>query len=228
MRLPPLVHLVDDDPAIRDALTLMFRSRGFRPRAYCAADECLADAGPLTSGCVVADMRLPDMTGVELTRRLRALGATPPVVIITASAGASLTVEALAAGASDLLEKPFDDEALLASVRRALAARRGERDNDAETRAILARFGSLSAEERRVLAGIAKGRPSRDIAQGLGLDLRTVELHRANIMAKANIDTLVELARLSVIAASAKAVEAREPNPPLRRRRSNLRGAAAA
>lgn len=227
MRPAPFVHLVDDDPAIRDALTLMFRSRGFRPRAYCSADECLAAAGPQTSGCVVADMRLPDMTGVELTQRLRALGATPPVVIITASAGASLTVEALAAGASDLLEKPFDDDALLASVRRALAARRSESDSDAETRAILARFGSLSAEERRVLAGVAKGRPSREIAQGLGLDLRAVELHRANIMAKANIDTLVELARLSVIAARAKAGEARDSTPSPQRR-SNLPGAAAA
>ncbi|PWB93818.1 response regulator transcription factor [Methylosinus sporium] len=228
MRPAPLVHLVDDDPAIRDALTLMFRSRGFRPRAYRAAEECLAEAGPKTSGCIVADMRLPDMTGVELTRRLRASGATPPVVIITACAGASLAVEAMAAGASDLLEKPFDDEALLASVRRALAARRGEGDIDAETRAALARFGELSEDERRVLAGVAKGRPSRDIAEGLGLELRAVELHRANIMAKANIGTLVELARLSVIAASVKASEGREPNPPMRRRRSNLRGAAAA
>jgi two-component system, LuxR family, response regulator FixJ len=229
MRPAPLVHLVDDDPAIRDALTLMFRSRGFRPRAYRSAEDCLATAGPETTGCVVADMRLPDMTGVELTRRLRASGATSPVVIITASAGASIAVEAMAAGASDLLEKPFDDEALLASVRRALTARRGEQEIDAETRAIVARFGALSEEERRVLAGVAKGRPSRDIAQGLGLELRTVELHRANIMAKANIGTLVELARLSVIAASAKTgVAAREPNPPLRRRRSNLRDVAAA
>ncbi|MBY6243634.1 response regulator transcription factor [Methylosinus sp. Sm6] len=218
----PLVHLVDDDAAVRDALCVMFRARGFRVRGSCSAAACLDGLGRRPSGCLVADLRLPDMSGLALLARLRERGERLPVVIITASAGAPLAVEAMAAGASDLLEKPFDDEALLASVRRALAASRGDAAREAETRAILARFAALGETEREVLAGLAEGRPSPEIAASLGMELRAVELHRANIMAKANVATLVELVRMSAIAATA----ARAPTPS--RRRSNPRGAAAA
>jgi two-component system response regulator FixJ len=231
MTSSPLVHLVDDDPAVRDALCVMFRSRGFRVRPWGSAKDCLDGLGRRPSGCVVADMRLPDMSGLALLAKLRERRVRLPAVIITASAGAPLAVQAMEAGASDLLEKPFDDEALLASVRRALAAGRGAEAQDAETRAILARFAVLGAEERNVLAVLAKGRPSPEIATALGLDLRTVELHRANIMAKANVATLVELVRMSVIAswASTRSADAaRTPPSPSRPRRSNLRGAAAA
>jgi two-component system response regulator FixJ len=222
-----LVHLVDDDAAVRDALGVMFRSRGFRVRAYPSATDCLDGLGRRPSGCVVADMRLPDVSGLALLSRLRARGVALPAVIITASAGAPLAVEAMEAGASDLLEKPFEDEALIASVRRAIATGRGEEGRDAETRAILARFAALGEEERDVLAGLARGRASPEIAAALGIDLRAVELHRANIMAKANVGTLVDLVRMSVIAA--RSGEAGRPAPnPSRRRRSNLRGAAAA
>jgi two-component system response regulator FixJ len=225
----PLVHLVDDDAAVRDALSVMFRSRGFRVRAYRSATDCLDGLGRRPSGCLVADLRLPDMSGLALLARLRARAIALPVVVITASAGAPLAVEAMAAGASDLLEKPFDDEALLASVRRALAGARGEKARAAETRVVLARFAALGDQEREVLAGIAEGRPSPEIAASLGLELRTVELHRANIMAKANVETLVELVRMSVIATSAATrTDAVRPTPSPSRRRSNPRGAAAA
>ncbi|ATQ68067.1 MULTISPECIES: response regulator transcription factor [Methylosinus] len=222
MTSAPLVHLVDDDDAVRDALGVMFGARGFRVRAYASATQCLAGLGRRPTGCLVADLRLPDMNALALLASLRARGSSLPAVVITAAAGAPLAVEAMAAGASDLLEKPFDDEALLVSVRRALATTRGGKAREAETRAVLQRFAALGEAEREVLAGIAQGRPSPEIAAALGLELRAVELHRANIMAKANVATLVELVRMSAIASAAT----RAPTPS--RRRSNPRGAAAA
>jgi two-component system response regulator FixJ len=229
MTSSPIVHLIDDDAAIRDALTLMFQSRGFRVRAHRSALEFLQQGGR-RSGCVVADMHMPQMTGVDLLTRMREKGVALPVIIITAAAGAPLALAAMRAGASDLLEKPFDDETLLASVRRALSAERGAAAPREETRAALARFATLSPRERDVLALLAEGKPNKEIARALGLGVRTVELCRANIMAKANIGTLVELVRLCFIAETVeerRASAARAPSRP-RRRRSSLRGAAAA
>jgi two-component system response regulator FixJ len=221
-----IIHLVDDDAGIRDALTLMFRSRGFRVHAYRSAAEFLEASGRTPCGCVVADMRMPDASGVDLLAQMRARDIALPVVIITASAGASLAVEALRAGASDILEKPFDDEALLTSVRRALGGAQGLAAD--ESRAIVARFASLADHERAVLGELAKGRPNKEIAQTLGLAERAVELHRANIMAKANVGTLVELIRLSLAAVAAETRTAEAATSRPRRRRSNPRGAAAA
>lgn len=230
MKPSPLVHLIDDDAAVRDALTLMLQSRGLRVRAYRSAPAFLEQSKSKRSGCVVADMHMPNMTGVDLLAKMRALDIALPVVIITASAGAPLAREAMKAGASDLLEKPFDDETLLAAVRRMLAADGGDA-RDAEKRAMLARFAALSAEEKDVLEGLAEGRPNQDIARALGVGLRAVELHRANIMAKANVRTLVELVRMSLIASSADEPPREGADAPpsrSRRRRSSLRGAAAA
>lgn len=204
-----LVHLVDDDAAIRDSLKLMLRARGFSVRVYESAAAFLERRARIRSGCVVADVRMPNTTGVELLAKMKGLKIELPVVIITAYADAPLAVQAMKEGASDLLEKPFDDEALLASIRRALATERGELAPDAETRDILARFAALTAQEKDVLAGLSKGRPNTDIAHELGVGVRAIELCRANIMAKTQTGSLAELMRMSLVASAARAVEAR-------------------
>lgn len=198
-----VVHVVDDDAAIRDSLKLMLQTRGFSVRVYSSASTFLARIGRQGSGCVVADARMPEMTGVALLERMRALGLLLPVVIITASADAELAAAAMRAGASDLLEKPFEDETLLASLGRAFAAGRGKAARDAHTRDIIARLSALTPYEKRVLAELSKGRQSKDIAHDFGVAVRSVELCRANIMAKTNTASLVELMRMSLVSARA-------------------------
>lgn len=202
MTLGNFVHLVDDDAAIRDSLTLMLGTRGFQVRAYESAIDFLERIRPTQSGCVVADMRMPMMDGMELMAKMRVLNIALPVVIITAYADVPLAIRAMKAGATDLLEKPFEEEALLASVRRALSMEGGSLAPDAETRSILARFATLTSREKDVLAGVLRGKPNKVIAHELGIAVRTVELHRANVMAKMKTNSLAELVRMSLVALS--------------------------
>jgi two-component system, LuxR family, response regulator FixJ len=198
----PVVHIVDDDEAVRDSLAFMLETEGWRVRTYESAPQLLAEAANLAPGCVITDVRMPEMTGLELVARLKALDLGLPVVMMTGHADVPLAVEAMKAGVVDFIEKPFDDEAMTAAVRTAL---RGAPDalgrEDGRTAEIRARLSSLSAREREVLNGLVEGKPNKVIAYELGISPRTVEVYRANVMTKMQAGSLSELVRMSLLAA---------------------------
>ena len=192
----PLVHLVDDDDAVRDSLAFLFKSTGFDVRTYASGGEALAGISPDSAGCVITDVRMPGMSGLELLNQLRARERALPVVVITGHGDVPLAVEAMRAGAVDFLEKPFDNEALVSTVRRALGA--AVPADNAERSHILDRIGRLSQRERQVLEGLVEGRLNKTIAFDLGISVRTVEVYRAKLMAKMQADTFADLVRMTV------------------------------
>lgn len=203
-----IVHLVDDDAAVRRSLGFLLMASGFAVRVYGSGAELLAAlaAAPagvssgFQSGCVVTDVRMPEMDGLELLRRLRRGPHHLPVVVMTGHGDVPLAVEAMKAGAADFLEKPFDDESFLVAIRLALDRQEhGARRNE-EAAAVAARFASLSAREREVLLGLVAGRPNKTIAYDLCISPRTVEAHRANVMAKMGAASLPELVRMALLA----------------------------
>ncbi len=198
------IHIVDDDDAVRDSLSLLLSTDGFRVRAHESASHLLASVEPGDTGCVVTDARMPEMTGIELLEAMKARRLSLPVVVITAYADVSLAVQAMKQGAFDFLEKPFDNEALIACVRLALAYEREEQFRAAETQTIEARLQTLTARESEVLERLLHGMPNKVIGRELGISVRTVEVHRANVMLKMNAGSLSELVRMSLAAEQAR------------------------
>ena len=194
-----LVHVVDDDAAMRDSLTFLLESAGHRVRAYESAWDLL-EATPLAAGCIVTDVRMPQMSGLDLVRRLKALDIELPVVVITGHGDIPLAVEAMKAGVADFLEKPFDDEVLLDAIRRALRRYSAEADKLADAKRFKAAFDKLSAREHDVVSGLIAGKPNKVIAYDLGISPRTVEIYRANLMAKTEAHSLSELVRMALLA----------------------------
>jgi len=194
------VYVIDDDDAARDSLAFLFRTADVDARTYASATEFLAAAPSLKGGCVVTDVRMPQMNGLELLRRLRALDLTLPVIVMTGHGDIQLAVEAMKAGASDFFEKPFSDEAMLAAVRRALGRQREDRAREAERDAVKERLAGLTARERQVLEGLVAGKANKNIAFDLGISARTVEIYRANVMTKMNAASLSELVRMALFA----------------------------
>ena len=195
-----LVHVIDDDPAVRDSLAFLLETANLSPRTYDSAVAFLEALPEVTSGCVVTDVRMPEMTGIELVRRLKGQGFRLPIVMITGHADVPLAVEAMKAGVADFIEKPFDDEVLLAAIHAAL--RDGERDRQgaAEAAEICARMDILSGREREVLGGLVAGHANKVIAFDLGISPRTVEIYRANVMTKMKAASLSELVRMAMLA----------------------------
>jgi two-component system response regulator FixJ len=187
------VFVVDDDEAVRDSLTFLLKSGGYQVQAYASAPEALAEMKTAASGCVVTDVRMPGMSGVDLLRELRGRAHPLPVIVITGHGDVGLAVEAMKAGAADFIEKPFPEEALLSAVARALAP--AESDAGDETAERLAR---LSQRERQVLALLVKGQLNKTVAYELGISMRTVEVYRANIMSKMRADSFAELVRMAI------------------------------
>lgn len=210
MAATPLVHVVDDDDAVRDSLTLLLEAAGFAVRTYGSATALLGAAMGAV-GCVVTDVRMPEMDGLELQRRLAETGARLPVIVMTGHGDVPIAVEAMRAGAADFLEKPFDDEQLLASVRRAIAASERVRDETEAAADIAARLTSLTPREREVLEKLVEGLPNKTIAYDLGSSPRTVEVHRARVMEKMGARSLPELVRMTI------AVSGHGPAKPSRR-----------
>jgi two-component system, LuxR family, response regulator FixJ len=194
------VHVIDDDDAARDSLAFLFRTADVDVRTYPSATEFLAAAPTLKGGCVVTDVRMPQMDGLELLRRLRALDLALPVIVMTGHGDIPLAVEAMKAGASDFFEKPFSDDAMLAAVRRALGRQREDRAREAERDAVKERLAGLTARERQVLEGLVAGKANKNIAFDLGISARTVEIYRANVMTKMNAASLSELVRMALFA----------------------------
>jgi len=191
-----IVHIVDDDEAVRQSLAFLLSSTGLAVRLYDSASAFLAGLASVKGGCLITDMRMPDMTGLELLHQLRAKACGLPAIVITGHGDVALAVEAMKAGAVDFIEKPFDQEAILTAVKAALE--RGGEGGD--TTAIAARLASLSERERQVLEGLIAGHPNKTIAYDLGISPRTVEVYRANLMTKMQAKSLSELIRMTILA----------------------------
>ena len=193
-----IVHIVDDDEAVRQSLAFLLGSAGLTVRLYDSASAFLAGLSAVKNGCLVTDVRMPDMTGIELLQQLRAKACRLPAIVITGHGDVPLAVEAMKAGAVDFIEKPFDQETILHAVQAALE--RGFEGEGGEDPAIAAKLATLSERERQVLEGLIAGHPNKTIAYDLGISPRTVEVYRANLMTKMGARSLSELIRMAIIA----------------------------
>jgi two-component system response regulator FixJ len=191
----PAVFVVDDDEAMRDSLDFLLSSAGCAVRTFEAAERLIEALADDNCGCVVSDVRMPGVDGLELLRRIKAARPGLPVVIITGHGDVPLAVEAMKLGAADFVEKPFDDERLLGVVQAALAGAPREADPANE---IGARVASLSPRERQVLDGLVAGLSNKAIARAHDISPRTIEVYRANLMAKMQAASLSDLVRMAM------------------------------
>ena len=205
----PTVHVIDDDEAMRDSLSFMLDAAGLRSRTWETALDFVASLDGAERGCIVTDIRMPEMTGLQLVDRLKAANHHDPVIVITGHADVPLAVEAMKAGVKDFIEKPFDNQRLLTAVRSALAQTSdgagAEGPDSSERRQILDRLESLSTRERQVLDGLVAGQANKIIAFDLEISPRTVEVYRANVMTKMQARSLSELVRMVIAADPGKA-----------------------
>lgn len=192
----PTVFVVDDDESVRGSLRFLLRSAGLESRAFGSAPEFLGAYDPAQPGCLVLDVRMPGMSGLELQQELNLRGAVIPVIFITGHGDIPIAVEAMQHGAHDFLQKPFRDEDLIERVRRALAKDAKARAALEEHKVIREHLGSLTPREREVLALMARGKPNKIMAHELGVSQRTVEIHRARVMEKSGASSLAELVRM--------------------------------
>ena len=194
------VHVIDDDEAVRDSLAFLLETADMTVRTYESANEFLDQLGGAAPGCIVTDVRMPGMSGIELVRHLSDRGVTMPVIVITGHGDVPLAVEAMRAGVSDFIEKPFSDDAILMSLRQALDRGRDQITLSAERAEVARRLASLSTRERQVLKGLVAGHPNKVVAIELGISPRTVEVYRANLMTKMHAASLSELVRMALLA----------------------------
>ena len=193
---PPTVFVVDDDESVRGSLRFLLRSVGLESRAFGSAPEFLTAYDPAQPGCLVLDVRMPGMSGLELQQELNVRGAIIPVVFITGHGDVPMAVEAMQHGAHDFLQKPFRDEELIERVQRALAKDAKTRAGLEQHQSIRERLDSLTPREREVLALMARGKPNTIMAYELGVSQRTVEIHRARVMEKRGASSVAELVRM--------------------------------
>jgi two-component system response regulator FixJ len=199
MQSDAAVHVVDDDVAVRKSLAFLLASEGLPVRLHESASTFLDDAPSIEVGCIVTDVRMPGIDGIELIRRLKARGIALPVIVMTGHADVPMAVEAMKEGAVDFLEKPFGDEVFLAAVRSALARQEKNSHHGTQVAEVQGRFEALSVRERQVLDGLVAGKANKVIAYDLGISPRTVEIYRANVMAKMQAKSLSELVRLALL-----------------------------
>ena len=195
----PIVYVIDDDDAARHSLKFLIEAAGRRVIDFDSAIaflDYLPRDGEPQPGCIVTDVRMPEMTGVELIEKLRQLEIREPVVVITGHADVPMAIQAMKAGVHDFIEKPFDDEVILSAIESALARRGAEVDSDSERREIRARIDLLSQREREVLRGLVEGKANKIIAFDLGISARTVEVYRAKVMSKMQVRSLSQLVQM--------------------------------
>ena len=195
-----VVHVIDDDEAARHSLAFLLQAAKIDVTTYESATAFLNVASNVKSGCVITDVRMPEISGIDLLRRLRELQIGLPVIVITGHSDVPLAVEAMKIGAVDFLEKPFDDEVLVAAVRSALNRQDNDSKRQAERADIASRLAVLSNRERDVLNGLVAGHANKQIAFDLGISPRTVEIYRANLMTKMQAASLSDLVRMALIA----------------------------
>lgn len=192
----PIVWIIDDEPDVRAALRMLIKSTGVHAESFANAEEFLRQFKPERPGCLIVDVRMPGMSGLDLQRHLRALEFTPPIIMISGHGEIPMAVQAVKDGAIDFLQKPFSDQQLIDRVQQALAL-------DAECRAhrrliadVRERLGSLTPREREVMRGVVDGRTNKTIAEEFGVSTRTVEIHRAKVMDKMQAESMSQLMRL--------------------------------
>ena len=200
MATEPVVHVIDDDEASRDSLSFLIDCAGIRVRAYESAIAFLQAVPAMEHGCIVTDVRMPEMSGVELIGRLKALGVPDPVIVITGHADVPMAIQAMKAGVADFLEKPFSDDAILDAIRAALARHSDQSEAAAQRDRIRERLATLSPREKEVLDGLVQGHANKVIAFDLAISARTVEVYRANVMTKMHASSLSELVRMVTVA----------------------------
>lgn len=200
MQPEPLIYVIDDDDAVRQSLEFLLKTAGISVRGFESAKAFLEILPGLKSGCIVTDVRMPDITGIDLLRKVKESGIDIPVIVITGHGDISLAVEAMKMGAVDFLEKPFDDDQLLAAVRSALDKEADAAKHKAGLADIHDKLAALSNRERQVLEGLVAGSANKTIAFDLGISPRTVEIYRANLMTKMAANSLSDLVRMAMTA----------------------------
>jgi two-component system response regulator FixJ len=203
MTAPKLVHLVDDDDPIRRSAGFMLKTAGLQVRTFPSGVELLKGASALEPGCILLDIRMPEMDGLQVQQELKNRGVALPVIIMTGHGDVNLAVQAMKAGAIDFIEKPFEKAVLLDALEQAF--QRLQRSSEHRDRASAAevRLQALSPREREVLDGLVQGLPNKTIAYDLGISPRTVEIHRANLMTKLGVKSLSEALRIAFAAQDA-------------------------
>lgn len=199
MSASQVVHVIDDDVDVRQSLAFLLSTAGFAVRVHESAVAFLDVLAEVREGCVVTDIRMPQMDGLELQRRLRELDKGLPVIVMTGHGDVPLAVEAMKAGAVDFIEKPFEDEVLLSAIRTALRRDRADGERKARNSEFLNRLKTLSNREREVLERLVAGKANKVIAYEMGISARTVEVYRANVMTKMQADSLSELVRMALL-----------------------------
>ena len=194
------VHLVDDDDSVRRSVGFMLKTSGYKVLSYASGQELLAASKELGDGCILMDIRMPGMDGLEVQEALRERGVALPVVIMTGHGDIALAVRAMKAGAIDFIEKPFDKPVLMAALEQSFASLSTAADSRGRAKDALVRLQVLTARERQVLDGLADGLPNKTIAFDLGISPRTVEIHRSNLMTKLRVRSLSEALRIAFAA----------------------------
>jgi two-component system response regulator FixJ len=195
-----IIHLVDDDDAVRRSAGFMLRTSGFEVHAYASGVEFLAEVKKIEPGCILLDVRMPEMDGLEVQAELNARGVAMPVIVLTGHGDITTAIAAMKGGASDFIEKPFEKEVLLQAIETAFArlaqgARAAATAHDARVR-----INALTQREQDVLHGLVSGKPNKVIAYDLGISPRTVEVYRANLMGKLGVRSLSEALRIAFAA----------------------------
>ena len=200
MQPEPIIYVIDDDDAVRQSLEFLLKTTGMTVRGFEHAKAFLDILPQVQHGCVITDVRMPGMSGIDLLSRLKDSNPNLPVIVITGHGDISLAVEAMKIGAIDFLEKPFDDDHLIAAVRAALNRDAGVVKRKAELGEITEKLAALSNRERQVLDGLVAGKANKSIAFDLGISPRTVEIYRANVMTKMAANSLSDLVRMAMLA----------------------------
>ncbi|OSJ30371.1 hypothetical protein BSZ19_24450 [Bradyrhizobium japonicum] len=199
-----LIYVIDDDPAIRRSLERLLDAVGFQVASYATPKAFLDVAGSLVGGCVLLDLRMPEMDGFEVHARLRLINPDLPVIVVTAQGDVQTAVRAMKAGAVDFIEKPYSDDALIAAIESALkTGAEGRADDIARAAALI---NTLSPRERQVLDALVAGKQNKVIAFDLGISVRTVEVHRSRMMDRLRVHQFAEAVRLLVLASFAERV----------------------
>jgi two-component system response regulator FixJ len=196
----PIIHVVDDDMAFRQSLEALLEAVGFKTATYASGRAILDVVSQLTEGCILLDIQMPGMDGLELQSRLRELGIRLPVIVMTGQGDVPTAVRAMKAGAVDFIEKPFGEVPLLAAIETALSTETARTSDEQSASEAAARIATLSPRERQVLEGIVLGRASKVIAYDLGISLRTVEVHRARMLERLGTRSVAAAIRLAVMA----------------------------
>jgi RNA polymerase sigma factor (sigma-70 family) len=192
----PTVFVVDDDAGVRDSIALLIRSVGLKSQTYPSANDFLATYAAGTPGCLVLDVRMPGMSGLELQERLEAIGSTLPIIFLTAHGDIPMAVQAVKAGAVDFIQKPFRDQALIDRIQQAIEQDARAREEFTDRDRIADRVATLTPREREVMDMVVEGKANKAIAIDLGLSQRTVEIHRARVMKKMQAESLSQLVQM--------------------------------